>query len=154
MRTAILKAVVYGGLLGGALDLLFALSSASVQGAAPVRVFQSIASGWLGAAAFSGGTSVIMLGVFSHFALSVLWAALFAMAAWRLPVLTRMPAAVSVSFGILVFLIMRLVVLPLSAYPGQLSFKPLASTLDLLSHIVLFALPIVLFVTKATRPPD
>ena len=44
-------------------------------------------------------------------------------------------------FGIFVFFSMRLVVLPLSAFPYPVTFKPLATTLDLLSHAVLFGVP-------------
>jgi hypothetical protein len=47
-------------------------------------------------------------------------------------------------FGLVVFLAMRLVVLPLSAFPHPVSFKPLAAGLDLFSHMFLFGLPIAL----------
>ena len=46
---------------------------------------------------------------------------------------------------------MRLVVLPLSAYPRPVTFKPLATVLDLLSHMVLFAGPVVVLVARAVR---
>ena len=47
---------------------------------------------------------------------------------------------------------MRLVVLPLSAFPHPVSFKPLAAGLDLLSHMFLFGLPIALAASKAIAP--
>jgi hypothetical protein len=47
-----------------------------------------------------------------------------------------------IAFGVVAFLVMRLVVLPLSAYPRPVTFKPLATTLDLLSHTLLFGVPI------------
>jgi hypothetical protein len=52
-------------------------------------------------------------------------------------------------FGVLVFLCMRLIVLPLSAFPRPVSFEPLASTLDLLSHMFLFGVPIAAAASKA-----
>ena len=39
---------------------------------------------------------------------------------------------------------MRLVVLPLSAFPHPVTFKPLSASLDLLSHMFLFGVPIAL----------
>jgi hypothetical protein len=57
----------------------------------------------------------------------------------------------AIVFGAVVFLSMRLIVLPLSAYPRPVTFKPLATVLDGLSHMLLFALPIVLAVRRALR---
>ena len=48
---------------------------------------------------------------------------------------------------------MRLVVLPLSAFPHPVSFKPLSAGLDLLSHVFFFGLPIALAAARAIRPP-
>jgi uncharacterized membrane protein YagU involved in acid resistance len=148
-QRSIAKAVVIGGLIGGALDLLFAVSFAGYNGAAPSRVFQAIASGLLGDAAFSGGADVQALGVACHFGISLLWAALFAVIASRLPALTRRPILAGLAFGVIVFLSMRLVVLPLSTYPRPVTFKPLATVLDLLSHMILFGTPIALVVSRA-----
>jgi hypothetical protein len=47
---------------------------------------------------------------------------------------------------------MRLVVLPASAFPFPVTFKPLATTLDLLSHTFLFGVPIALAIRKAVEP--
>lgn len=143
--------ILIAGMLGGALDLLFAVSFAAYNGAAPSRVFQTIASGVLGDAAFAGGHGVAVLGVACHFCLSLLWAAIFAVAAWRLPALTRRLFLTGAAFGLIVFLCMRLVVLPISAFPRPVTFQPLATMLDLLSHVLLFATPIVLIVGRAIR---
>jgi uncharacterized membrane protein YagU involved in acid resistance len=148
-QRSIAKSVVVGGLLGGALDLLFAVSFAGYNGAAPTRVFQAIASGLLGDAASTGGVGIYVLGIACHFGISILWAAPFALLALRLPAFARRPILAGVAFGILVFLSMRLVVLPLSAYPHPVTFKPLATALDLLSHMFLFGAPIALTVSRA-----
>ena len=147
----LLKAILIGGLICGALDLLFAISFAGYNGAAPSRVLQTIASGLLGDAAFAAGIGVAILGVGCHFALSILWAVVFAIASWRLPVLARRPFVTGLAFGVIVFLCMRLLVLPLSAYPHPVTFKPLATVLDLLSHMLLFGVPIAMIVSRAIR---
>lgn len=146
-----LKAILLGGLIGGALDLLFAVSFAAANGAAPDLVFHTIASGLLGKAALSGGGAMSALGIACHFGLSLTWAALFAAVAWRFPSVVRWPLVAGVVFGVVVFLSMRLVVLPLSAYPRPVTFRPLATVLDLLSHMLLFGTPIALAISRVIR---
>lgn len=143
------RAIITSGLMGGALDLVFAVSFAAYRGVMPTRVFQAIASGVLGNDAFSGGAGVSAFGMACHFTLSILWAALFAGLASQFPKIARKPLAAGIGFGLVVFLAMRLIVLPLSAYPKPVTFAPLATVLDLLSHMLLFGLPIAWFVGRA-----
>lgn len=136
--------VLVGGSIAGTLDILFAISFAAYRGMAPVNLLQTVASGLLGQAAFTGGIPAAVLGLVSHFAMSFLWAGLFVAAARKFPRLVRQPVWSGLLFGVVVFLVMRLVVLPLSAFPYPVSFKPLATTLDLLSHLFFFGVPIAL----------
>lgn len=146
-----IRAVLVGGGIAATLDILFAISFAVYNGMAPVRLLQTVASGWLGKAAFDGGVQAAALGLASHFLLSLLWAALFVFAAARRPALVRRPVIAGVLFGMAVFLMMRLVVLPLSAFPFPVSFKPLGTVLDLLSHTFLFGVPIALAARRAMQ---
>jgi len=157
MRRAGVWAVLVGGSIGGALDIMFAISFAGYNGVAPTRLLQTVASGMLGNAAFSGGISSAALGLLLHFGLSYLWAGMFVVAAQRLPMLIRQPLPSGVLFGVAVFLTMRLIVLPLSAFPYPVTFKPLGTVLDLLSHTFLFGVPIAFVARRAcagTGPLD
>lgn len=149
VRRGLIPAILVGGLIGGTLDLLFAVAFAAYNGAAPSKVLAAIASGVLGVSAQAGGAGVLLLGVFLHFVLSIGWAAVFAVLASQWPAVLRRRLAAALVFGLVVFLSMRLVVLPLSAYPKPVTFKPLATVLDLLSHMVLFAGPIVAAVSRS-----
>ena len=142
-------AVLVGGAIGGTLDILFAISFAAANGATASRVLQSVASGLLGDAAFSGGASTAVTGLACHFGLSFLWALIFLAAARSWPAIVRRPLVSGVAFGVLVFLCMRLLVLPLSAFPRPVTFKPLATVLDLSSHMFLFGFPIAWAASKA-----
>jgi len=144
-------AVLVGGLVGGALDILFAISFAAYNGIPAMRLLQSVASGLLGRDAYSGGTPTAALGLTLHFAMAIAFAAGFVLASRRLPLLVRRPYLFGGLFGVGVFLFMRFVVLPWSAFPHPVSFKPLATTLDLLSHVFLFGIPIAL-AAKAASP--
>jgi len=147
-------ALLAGGTAAGALDILFAISFAAYNGMDPVHLLQTVASGALGKAAFSGGVATAALGLALHFTLAYLWAAIFLVATWRAPVLVRRPLLSGMVFGVVVFLTMRLVVLPLSAFPFPVTFKPLGSTLDLMSHMFLFGFPIALAASKTALARD
>ena len=136
------SAILLGGSIGGALDLAFALVFAAVNGTGPEQLLQAIASGLLGTTAYEGGLPAAALGAGAHFAMSFAWAALFVAAAARVPRLAQQPWIWGPAFGVLVFLVMRLVVLPLSAFPHPVRLMTLSAGLDLLSHMFLFGLPI------------
>jgi uncharacterized membrane protein YagU involved in acid resistance len=149
MKTARIRYLVIGGFVAGALDILFAISFAAYNGTPPVRLLQIVASGAFGKAALDGGVAMAAVGLAAHFGMSLGWAALFFLAAQAWPQLARRPLVYGIVFGILVFLAMRLLVLPLSAYPFPVRFKPLSTVLDLMSHMFLFGLPIALAARKA-----
>lgn len=149
MRSARLRAVLIGGLAGGAGDILFAIAFAAIHGRTPVWLLQTVATGLLGQAAYDGGLPAALLGLAGHFSMSFLWAALFVTLASRIPQLVAKPAIAGPAYGVLVFLAMRLVVLPVSAFPYPVSFKLDSAGPDLLSHMFLFGLPIALAAARA-----
>jgi hypothetical protein len=123
--------VLAGGLLGGALDLTFAFLYYGPAGATPVRILQFIASG-----------------AFFHFSISLCAAAIYYAASLRFPFLTRRLLIPAIVFGILVFLTMRLVVLPLSAVKsGPMQISSIIG--ELCSHMFLFAIPIAYAASRA-----
>jgi uncharacterized membrane protein YagU involved in acid resistance len=150
MQRSGLWAVLVGGSIAGTLDIIFAISFAVYNGATPIRLLQTVASGLLGKDSFTGGISTAALGLALHFGMSFIWAGLFLVAARRVPKLMHHPALYGIIFGVIVFFAMRLVVLPLSAFPYPVTFKPLATVLDLLSHALLFGVPIALATRKTS----
>ena len=143
-------AVLVGGLAGGTLDILFAVSFAAYNGMPPMRLLQSVASGVLGRDAYAGGGLSAALGLLLHFAMAIAFAGTFLLVGRRFPPLVSRPFIFGGLFGVGVFSFMRLVVLPWSAFPHPMSFRPLATTLDLLSHIFLFGIPIALAAREAS----
>jgi uncharacterized membrane protein YagU involved in acid resistance len=148
MNAAYVWAVLSGGVVAGALDIAFALSFAAYNDTGPTRLLQIVASGVFGKAAFAGGAAMAACGLALHFALSFLWASVFLAFAWLRPSIALNPYVSGCLFGVFVFLAMRLVVLPLSAFPYPVTFKPIATALDLLSHMLLFGVPIALAIRK------
>jgi uncharacterized membrane protein YagU involved in acid resistance len=139
-----MKAILLGGVIGATLDIAYAFSFFGWQGVSPVRILQSIASGVLGAASFTGGNATAALGLVLHYMIAIAAAAVFYAASGWFKWLVRHPVIGGAVFGVGVYAFMNLVVLPLSAVPRRPSFVPLAFATDLLSHMFLFGVPIAL----------
>ena len=142
-KAGLWRAILWGGLIAGALDLTFALTFNTARGVPLIRTPQAIASGLLGRSSFDGGLATAALGVGLHFVIALGFAAFYSLASRIFSVLTRQAVVCGAIYGVTIFYFMRLVVLPLSRAP---SFKPsMVSTLsDLASHIFFVGLTIAL----------
>ena len=114
-------------------------------------MLQSVASGWLGNAAFEGGQATAALGLVSHYGILFAAAALYLVASRRLPVLRNRAVICGLLFGVGIYLFMNFVVVPLSAVPFRFKYTPAKLTRDLLVHTFLVGLPIALAVRRHTR---
>jgi uncharacterized membrane protein len=99
----------------GVLDLLDALVFFGLRGVPPIRIPQSIASGLLGAAAYRGGAATAALGTLLHFLIAFAIVAVYHLASRRWPSLARRPWLWGPLYGLAVYLVMNLAVVPLSA---------------------------------------
>jgi hypothetical protein len=142
MPAGALRAIVWGGLAAGVGDSILALLLYRV---APTLIYQSIASGLLGRAAYSGGLATAALGMLLHFFIATVWAALFVALSLKQPALARQTLASGLAFGVVVYLFMKYVVLPLSAVVRLTPFEPLA----MVGHAFLVGLPIAFFARRA-----
>jgi uncharacterized membrane protein YagU involved in acid resistance len=142
-----LAPIALGGVLAGVLDILaaFAMSWPRVT---PARVLQSIASGLLGRAAYQGGARTAALGLLLHFVIAFGAAAVYYAASRRLPLLRRRPVACGLAYGVAVYLVMNLVVLPLSQIGFRLPPWPTIALLVVI-HMICVGLPIALAAARA-----
>ncbi len=140
--------VAASGLLGGALDLLFAFIFYGYQGAGPQIILRSIASGVLGSASFSAGPWVLPLGAALHFFIAVCAAFVFYLASRSLTVLVRRPVLCGAVFGVAMYVFMHSLVLPLSRVHHRV--LPLHDVIgELFSHVFLFGIVIALGTARA-----
>ena len=147
-----LQAVFYAGLLAGTLDIAAAFVVYGLRGATPLRILQSIASGLLGATAYKGGLRTAALGALLHFFIACGAAAVFYAASRKLEVLVRRPVISGLLYGVVVYVVMNHVVVPLSAI-GRRPFVPSLAAVIVLVHMLCVGLPIALVVHRyATRP--
>lgn len=152
--TPAVRAVLAAGLLAGALDLAAAFTQNFLRGRPAVRVLQSIASGWLGKHAYSGGAGSALLGLVSHFAIATVWAALYWEVSRRSPRLVRHAWQWGACYGLVVYAVMYEIVLPLSAIHHRIVRSPQDTMTGLLVHVACVGWPIALTVRAFTPRRD
>lgn len=133
-----------GGGIAGIFDIVYAILRNGQFGRPPLWVLQSVASGWTGEAAFESGVTGGVIGLASHFGIMLVFAAVYFAASRRLPVLLSRAVICGAVFGVLVYLFMNFVVLPLSAFPFTLKYPPLRLLEGFASHAVFIGIPIAL----------
>ncbi len=140
--------ILKAGLLAGALDGLAAVTySYLMAGTSPVRVFQFIASGVWGKEAFSGGLLIAVCGLLFHFVIAFSWTTLFFFAYPKIPMLSKNKYLSGLSYGVLIWLVMNLAVLPLSNV-SQGSFTLRGVSVGVLFLMFCVGLPVSLIVHK------
>ena len=142
------RALLLGTLTVGVLDILDAFVFFGIRGVTPIRILQSIAAGILGRAAFQGGVRTAVLGAGLHFFIAFVIVSIYHVASRRLDVLTRHPWICGAAYGVAAYLVMNLIVLPLSAAAsGTKSMEVLAN--GVLIHIAGVGIPTALFARAA-----
>jgi hypothetical protein len=141
------KAILLAGFVCGVLDGLGAIALTKALGGSTVRMFQSIACGIHGAAAFQQGANSVLLGVALHFAIAFGAAVVYYLASRLMPVMVRRALLSGVLFGVAVHLFMTFGVIPLSAI-GPRPFVPRVFCYLLAIHMVVVGPSISLIVQR------
>lgn len=109
------KTILLTGFLVGTADGLAAIAlTLATSGRSPVIVFQYIASGLMGAAAFSGGMTTAGVGILCHYFIALTWSAVFFLFHPFVTAFVRARLVRSVLYGTIIWVIMNLIVLPAS----------------------------------------
>ena len=147
-RARAAAAVVAGAAVVGTLDALDAIVFFGRRGATPRRIFQSIAAGVLGRAAFDGDRSAEWLGLALHYLIALAIVLVFFLVSRRVPALTRRPLVWGIAYGIAVYFTMNDAVIPLSA-AVQAPFSLPVFVNGLLIHMFGVGVPAALFARLA-----
>ena len=152
-RNSLLRPIALGAMIIGTADaIIYHWFVSSVLGGYPlITVYQYLASGALGNAAFEGGIATALIGLFFHFIVSFVVAGVFILSADRIPLLRRyaIPGALLYGFG--VFIVMNLIVLPLSAAP-PLPAPAVPQLIELIiDHVLVIGLPLGILVQRNVR---
>ena len=143
-----LKPIAIATAVSGTLDILFAMILTLIFGRAIPDMLRFVASGPF-PAANDMGTAGAILGLLVHFTLMAIMAAVFVAAARHKPSLTAQPIQWGVIYGLVTYVVMNLIVVPLRF--GNWPPKPLSIATQLFAHIVLVGIPIALIAARHLR---
>jgi hypothetical protein len=129
----------------GTLDILFAVLLTLWRGREPGAMLRFVASGPFPKAT-EWGASGSLLGLLVHFTLMAVMVAAFVLAARNYPALLDKPLLWGLTFGLLTYAVMNLLVVPLR-FPAAWPPKTLSIGTQLFAHVVLVGWPTA-FITR------
>ena len=140
------RAILLTGLIVGTLDILSALIMAWSRGSTATRLLQFVASGLIGQSSFQGGTGTATLGLFLHFVIAFGVVIVFHFARQWLAILREHPFAAGILYGVIVWIVMNFVVLPLSA--AQPRHTLIGDLIQIGIHMFIIGLPTSLLLRR------
>jgi hypothetical protein len=147
------RAILWGGLICGVLDISSAVIISLANHGSPVRMLQGIAGALLGPVTFQGGAATAALGLVMHFGVAFTATSIFYLLSRRFPAMVEWAVPSGLLFGVVWLLVMYRGVIPLTAalrslYLSNYVKRPLPALwpLPLLVHMTCVGLPIALAV--------
>ncbi len=141
-----LPTIAITGLIVGAMDITSAFIIAISLGSTVTRLLQFVASGLIGQKAFEGGAATAALGLGLHFVIAFSLVAVFYAASRQLALLRRQAVLSGVIYGLIVFGVMNLIVLPLSAAKPRHTLT--GDLIQIGIHMFVIGLPTALLVRR------
>ena len=152
-RNSLLRLSLIGGIISGFLHFLVqqGIVFGLILKTPIISSLQFVASGIMGDAAFAGGIATALFGLVLDFIMITIMAGVFVFSVDRIPLLRRNVIVGSILYGFGVFIVMNLIVLPLSAAPA-LPAPPVWLLIELvLQHILLIGLPLGILVQRNAK---
>jgi hypothetical protein len=144
---ATIFASLAAGLVAGTTNLI---AAGAIFGGTLTHGLQLIASGLLGEWAFKGGSGSAALGAGLHYLISIVAAGLYCALALRSRWWRDHWLVGGTLFGVVAYLVMNLVVVPLSNAANP-DFAPAIVAKELVAHTVMFGIPIAAIVAAWLR---
>jgi hypothetical protein len=149
------RAILWGWLLCGVLDILSAIIISITSGSTPIRMLQGIAGALLGPKTFEWGFATATMGLAMHFLVALTATLVFYWLSRRIPAMVEHPVVSGILYGAFWLLVMYRGVIPLLAalrplYLDNVVKRPLPALwpLPLLVHMTCVGLPIALAVSR------
>ena len=149
MQRSILKPILAATLICGTLDILWAMILTIWRGRQIDGMLRFVASGPFPSATEMGGAGAI-LGLVVHYALMAVMVAVFVLVARSRPTLLDRPWLAGLVYGLITYVVMNLVVVPLR-FPAAWPPKALSIGTQLFAHIVLVGWPTAFIARRYLR---
>jgi uncharacterized membrane protein YagU involved in acid resistance len=142
LKAKFLKIILLSTLLVGTLDIIAAVSLYVIQsGKKPDNVLKFIASGIFGKEAFTAGVSMVFWGLAIHFCIAFSFTFFFFIVYPALANYLKNKIALGAVFGIFTWIVMNLLVLPLTNIP-KMPFDSVQALLNVLILIIAIGIPL------------
>ncbi len=148
LSTILLAGLVAGILDGAAASIQFMINSG---GKSPAIVFKYISSALIGKEALAGGTGMVILGILLHMLIATIFAAIFFFLYKKIHWISQHIFVSGIIYGILVWVAMNRVVVPLSKLTSPKSFDITNAITAILILIFCIGIPIALITHKRMR---
>ncbi len=143
-----LRTILWSGLVAGVLDSLAGVVVYYIWfGLNPLQVLQFIAAGIYGPSAINGGVYPILVGLFFHFVIAYAVAIIYFYAYPKISITGRYSIASGLVYGLGIWLVMNLLVLPQTNIPKS-PFDAGLAAVGIIWHMVLVGLPIAIITNK------
>jgi uncharacterized membrane protein YagU involved in acid resistance len=141
-------AILWGGLIAGAIDIATAVINTMIHGGQPMRMLQGIAYALIGPCAFNGGWTTAGLGLLLHFIIAFGAAAAYVLVSRKLSVMVREPVVCGLLYGVPVYLVTNYVIVPMSRIGRMLPVSAEGVAIGLVVLMVGVGLPIALMTRR------
>jgi hypothetical protein len=145
-----LKSTAYATAVAGTLDILFAMILTILFGNEIGNMLRFVGSGPFPQATEMGAAGSF-IGLCTHFTLMAIMAALYVVAARRMPALVQHPIQWGVIYGLATYVVMNWLVVPIR-FDTPLPPKPLSIATQLFAHVILVGIPIALITARSLKP--
>jgi hypothetical protein len=134
--------ILWCGFLVGWLDIIAAfINTWFPYHVGPIVVLRFIASGLLGRAAFGGGKEMAVYGLIIHFLIAYTFTIFFFMVYPRMKILAKNWILTGVVYGILIWIVMNLIVVPITLIPKG-HFQPAQVAIGMGILVFMIGLPL------------
>lgn len=146
------RSILTATLIAGTLDILaaFLVYAVILEKTSPGRILMSIASGIFGKAAYSGGTPMIITGLALHFLIAFIFSAFYYIILPGLSFLRKRELLAGILYGIFIWLVMNLGVLPI-VFKGMPLPDLTSALIGIAIVIVAVGIPISYIVSASGR---
>jgi hypothetical protein len=118
-QKSLAHAILVTGLLAGTLDISAAIIQYLIKTRNnPVKIFNYIASGVFGKAAYTDGRVMPVVGLLFHYCIAIIFTAFFFLIYPKIKFLSKNIVLSGLLYGIFTWLVMNFIVVPLSAISG------------------------------------
>lgn len=143
--------IIKAGLIAGTLDILSALSYYYIKtGKNPVNVLKYITTQVFGKTFFTDENAMAAMGLLIHYFIAFVWTIIFFLIYPRIKFLFKNSIVTGLIYGIFIWLIMNLVIVPLGALP-KAPFKLSPAIINMLILMIAVGTPISLIIGKYYR---